>query len=51
MIFNQNEPFTIKQDNKPIHETIIVDFYNQSMKTKSKSNKQEFYKVSHLCDT
>ena len=51
MIFNQNEPFTTKQDNKPIHETIIVEFYNQSMKTKSKSNKQEFYKVSHLCDT
>ena len=24
MIFNQNEPFTTKQDNKPIHETIIV---------------------------
>ena len=51
MIFNQNKPFTTKQDNKPIHVTIIVEFYNPSMKTKSKSNKQEFYKVSRLCDT
>ena len=51
MIFNQNEPFTTKQDNKPNHETIIVEFYNQSMKKKSKPNNQEFFKVSHLCDT
>ena len=39
MIFKQNEPFTTKQDNKLIHESMFEDFLtNQWKQNQSKIN-------------